>query len=131
MKVRDVLKLIEQDGWRLDRTKGSHRQYPSGQTRDGHGGRASLRRVTAGNFEQRSKAIGIEAVKYTVLYEKSGTGYSAYVPDLQGCVAAAKTLDKTKQLIREAIEMHIERLKQHGEPIPQPTTVSDSITVSA
>ena len=70
-------------------------------------------------------------MKYTVIYEKSGTGYSAYVPDLPGCVAAAKTLDQTKQSIREAIEMHIGSLKQHGEPVPQPTTVSDSITVSA
>jgi predicted RNase H-like HicB family nuclease len=70
-------------------------------------------------------------MKYTVIYEKSSTGYGAYVPDLPGCVATARTLEKTKKLIREAIELHIESLKQHGEPVPHPTTVSDYITVSA
>ena len=70
-------------------------------------------------------------MKYTVIYEKSSTGYGAYVPDLPGCVATARTLEKTKKLIREAIELHIGSLKQHGERVPEPTTVSDSITVSA
>ena len=70
-------------------------------------------------------------MKYTVIYEKSSTGYGAYVPDLPGCVATARTLEKTKKLIREAIELHIESLRQHGERVPEPTTVSDSITVSA
>ncbi|MGH9492769.1 MAG: type II toxin-antitoxin system HicB family antitoxin [Terriglobales bacterium] len=70
-------------------------------------------------------------MKYTVIYEKSSTGYGAYVPDLPGCVATARTLEKTKKLIREAIELHIESLKQHGERVPEPTTVSDYITVSA
>ena len=70
-------------------------------------------------------------MKYTVIYEKSFTGYGAYVPDLPGCVATGKTLEATKKLIREAIELHIESLRQHGERVPEPTTVSDSITVSA
>ena len=70
-------------------------------------------------------------MKYTVIYEKSATGCSAYVPDLPGCVAAGKTKAQVKKLIREAIELHIESLKQHGEPVPEPTTVADSITVSA
>ena len=70
-------------------------------------------------------------MKYTVIYEKSSTGYGAYVPDLPGCVATTRTLEKTKKLIREAIELHIESLKQHGERVPEPTTVSDYITVSA
>ena len=70
-------------------------------------------------------------MKYTVIYEKSSTGYDAYVPDLPGCVATARTLEKTRKLIREAIAFHIESLKQHGERVPEPTTVSDYITVSA
>ena len=70
-------------------------------------------------------------MKYTVIYEKSSTGYGAYVPDLPGCVATARTLEKTKKMIREAIALHIESLKQHGERVPKPTTVTDSITVSA
>lgn len=70
-------------------------------------------------------------MKYTVIYEKSATGYGAYVPDLPGCVATGKTLAVVKRLIREAIELHIDSLKQHGEPVPQPTTMADSVTVSA
>jgi len=70
-------------------------------------------------------------MKYTVIYEKSATGYGAYIPDLPGCVATGKTKAQVKKLIREAIELHIDSLKQHGEPIPEPTSVADSITVSA
>jgi predicted RNase H-like HicB family nuclease len=70
-------------------------------------------------------------MKYTVIYEKSATGYGAYIPDLPGCVATGKTKAQVKKLIREAIELHIESLKQHGDPVPEPTTVADSITVSA
>lgn len=70
-------------------------------------------------------------MKYTVIYEKSATGYGAYIPDLPGCVATGKTKAQVKKLIREAIELHIENLKQHGDPVLEPTTVADSITVSA
>ncbi len=70
-------------------------------------------------------------MKYTVIYEKSATGYGAYIPDLPGCVATGKTKAQVKKLIREAIELHIASLKQHGDPVPEPTTVADSITVSA
>ena len=70
-------------------------------------------------------------MKYTVIYEKSATGHGAYVPDLPGCVATGKTKAQVKRLMREAIELHIESLQQHGEPVPEPTTVADFITVSA
>ena len=70
-------------------------------------------------------------MKYTVIYERSATGYGAYVPDLPGCVATAKTKVQVKKLIREAIELHIESLKQHGERVPEPTKVADCVTVSA
>jgi predicted RNase H-like HicB family nuclease len=70
-------------------------------------------------------------MRYTVIYEKSATGYGAYIPDLPGCVATGKTKAQVKKLIREAIELHIESLKRHSNPVPEPTTVADSITVSA
>jgi predicted RNase H-like HicB family nuclease len=70
-------------------------------------------------------------MKYTVIYEKSKTGYGAYVPDLPGCVATGRTIARVKRLIREAIELHIESLREHGEPVPEPTTRADSITISA
>jgi predicted RNase H-like HicB family nuclease len=61
-------------------------------------------------------------MRYAVVIEKTGNGYSAYVPDLPGCVAAARTRAGTERLIREAIEFHLEGMREDGEPIPKPTT---------
>jgi predicted RNase H-like HicB family nuclease len=70
-------------------------------------------------------------MKYAVLYEKTATGYSAHVPDLPGCVAAGDTIEETEQLMREAIEMHLEGMKEDGDPVPEPSTVAGYITISA
>lgn len=72
-----------------------------------------------------------EVSKYTVFFEPSATGYSAYVPDLPGCVAAASTLEETRRLIKEAIEFHIEGMRINGEAIPPPTSHVEQIEVSA
>jgi predicted RNase H-like HicB family nuclease len=69
--------------------------------------------------------------RYTVLFEQTSTGYSAHVPDLPGCIAAGETLDETRRLIREAIEFHLEGMRLHGEPIPQPTTRGEEVEISA
>ena len=69
--------------------------------------------------------------KYAVILERSRTGYSAYVPDLPGCVAAAKTIEETETLIREAIEFHLEGMRELGEAIPQPTTYAEMVEVTA
>ena len=68
-------------------------------------------------------------MKYTVVYERTSRNYSAYVPDLPGCVAAAKTKAETRRLIRDAIKMHIEAMREAGEPIPQPGTSTELIEV--
>ena len=68
---------------------------------------------------------------YTVIYEKTSTGFSSYLPDLPGCVAAGATLAETKALMAEAIEMHVEAMRADGEPIPEPTTVADTVAVPA
>ena len=70
-------------------------------------------------------------MKYAVIFEKSSMGYGAYVPDLPGCVATGKTLAATKKLIAEAIELHLEGMRQDGERIPRPSTQADYVTVSA
>lgn len=70
-------------------------------------------------------------MKYTVIYEKTRTGYSAYVPDLPGCIAAGSTLEKTAELMGGAIEMHLEGMREDGDPIPKPTTVTDYIKTPA
>ena len=61
-------------------------------------------------------------MQYAVVVEKTGNGYSAYVPDLPGCVAAARTRAQTERLIREAIQFHLEGLRENGDRIPKPTT---------
>jgi len=68
--------------------------------------------------------------KYTVFFEPTFTGYSAHVPNLPGCVAAASTLEETRQLIREAIEFHVEGMRMHGEVVPAPTHHVEEIEVA-
>ena len=69
-------------------------------------------------------------MRYVVIYERTATGYSAYVPDLPGCVAAGATFRETEELIRRAVEMHLQAMREDGDPIPDPTTVADYITAS-
>jgi predicted RNase H-like HicB family nuclease len=68
-------------------------------------------------------------MKYLVIYEKSATGWGAYAPDLPGLGIAAKTLEEAKELIREAIDFHIDGMRQHGEEIPVPSATTEYITV--
>jgi len=68
-------------------------------------------------------------MKYLVIYEKSASGWGAYAPDLPGLGIAAGTLDEAKELIREAIDFHLEGMRQHGEAIPVPSATTEYITV--
>jgi predicted RNase H-like HicB family nuclease len=68
--------------------------------------------------------------EYTVIYERAEENYSAYVPDLPGCIACGDTLDETQSLIKQAIELYIEALKEDGKPVPEPTTTAAPIAVA-
>ena len=68
-------------------------------------------------------------MKYTVIVEKSKEGFGAYVPDLPGCVAVGETKDEVMLLVREAIELHLESMKESGEPIPEPNSSSELVEV--
>jgi predicted RNase H-like HicB family nuclease len=70
-------------------------------------------------------------MRYAVIIEKSKSGYSAYVPDLPGCIAAARTLPQVKRLIHGAIEFHMEGLRAEGQRIPKPTSLCDYAQVKA
>jgi predicted RNase H-like HicB family nuclease len=61
-------------------------------------------------------------VKYAVVIEKAENNYSAYVPDLPGCISVGDTLAEVEQMIREAIELHLEGMLLDGDPIPPPET---------
>ena len=69
--------------------------------------------------------------EYAVIFEWANSNYSAYVPDLPGCVSTGKTLDEARTNIREAIEGHLSIMAEFGEPIPDPTTVAESIRLTA
>ena len=65
---------------------------------------------------------------YLVVIEGEGDSYSAYTPDLPGCVAAGESIEEVAQLMREAIPLHIESLRAHGEPVPPPRSRAEYIS---
>ena len=70
-------------------------------------------------------------MQYTVIVEKGDTSWGAYVPDLPGCIAAADTREEVVRLIQEAIEFHIEGLREQGESAPEPHSFSELVEISA
>ncbi len=67
-------------------------------------------------------------MEYIAVIERASDGtYSAYVPDLPGCVTSGDTLKETQQLIEEAVSLHLESLRQHGERVPLPTTAVHAV----
>jgi len=70
-------------------------------------------------------------MRYMVVLEQGPTSFGAYVPDLPGCIAAGESERETLQLIREAIEFHLEGLKEEGQPLPVPHSSSRFIEVAA
>ncbi len=66
---------------------------------------------------------------YTVVIEQGPTSFGAYVPDLPGCVAAAETRSEVVSLIREAIEFHLETLRDEGMPVPEPHSSAELVEV--
>jgi predicted RNase H-like HicB family nuclease len=69
-------------------------------------------------------------MKYAVVIERGPTNFGAYVTDLPGCVAAADSYEEVLQLIRSAIEFHIEGMRLHGEPIPPPSSAVEVVEVN-
>jgi predicted RNase H-like HicB family nuclease len=69
-------------------------------------------------------------MRYAVVVERAVNNYSAYVPDLPGCVATGATLEETERLIREAIELHLTGLREDGLPIPQPSSQVEYVDVA-
>lgn len=68
---------------------------------------------------------------YAIVIERTDHGYSAYVPDLPGCVAAADSQEETEKLIREAVAFHLDAMREHGDPIPEPQTLVRLVEVPA
>ena len=84
---------------------------------------------------QRHETGRTEGVKgemqYTIVIEKSPANFAAYVPDLPGCVATGATREEAVSEMREAIRFHIESLREHGEPVPEPHCSATVVEVAA
>lgn len=68
-------------------------------------------------------------MRYLVIIEKAEGNYSAYVPDLPGCVSTGTTVAEVKQNIKEAISFHLEGLREDGLPIPEPSSISEYVAI--
>ena len=66
-------------------------------------------------------------MRYAMIIETGKRNYSAYLPDLPGCVATGKTIEEVRLRMREAIELHLAGMREEGLPIPQPTTLADYV----
>ena len=70
-------------------------------------------------------------MKYAIVIERTASGFSSYVPDLAGCVAAGATVEEVKKSTAEAISFHLDGMREDGVPIPEPSTECDYVAVDA
>jgi predicted RNase H-like HicB family nuclease len=66
-------------------------------------------------------------MRYAIVIEKTATGYSAFAPDLPGCIATGDDVKSVETEMRDAIRFHIDGLKQDGLPVPQPTSIAEYV----
>ncbi len=69
--------------------------------------------------------------EYVVIYEQGPSGRGAYCPDLPGLGVPAGSRDEAEQLIREGVQVHIDSLREHGDPVPAPTSAAGVVAVAA
>ncbi|MGA3041409.1 MAG: type II toxin-antitoxin system HicB family antitoxin [Bryobacteraceae bacterium] len=69
--------------------------------------------------------------RYAVILEQAEANWAAYVPDLPGCITTGKTLEETERNIREAIQGHLQTLREFGEPVPVPVSLAREIEISS
>ncbi|HLJ57312.1 MAG TPA: type II toxin-antitoxin system HicB family antitoxin [Chthonomonadaceae bacterium] len=69
--------------------------------------------------------------KYAVVIERTGANYSAYSPDMPGCIATGRTVQETQQNFQAALQFHLDGLRSDGPPIPEPTSVTAHVSVAA
>ncbi len=102
MKVREVVRLLEQNAWLEDFAR---------YTQDG--------------------GTQMTTKRYSVVIEPTSTGYSAYSPDVLGCVSAGATEAETRANFQDALTSHFEVIRELGEPIPEPHVFVDYVEVAA
>lgn len=104
----------------------------SDQTGAGHGARKSREGISCRHTEQYSQASWSQIMKkYLIIVEKTDTGYSAFSPDVPGCGSVGDTKEEVERNIQEAIEFHLEGLREEGYAIPEPSSYSSYVDVAA
>jgi predicted RNA binding protein YcfA (HicA-like mRNA interferase family)/predicted RNase H-like HicB family nuclease len=134
MKVAEVLRLLQNDGWNLVATRGSHRQFkhaskPGRVTVPGKPSDDLAPGTLNSILKQASLKWG--CMRYAIVIEKAEGNYSAYVPDLPGCVATGATVAEVESEIREAIVFHLDGLREDGMPVPPSASQVDYVEVAA
>jgi predicted RNase H-like HicB family nuclease len=66
-------------------------------------------------------------MRYAIVIERTGTGYSAYVPDLSGCIATGRTVDEVEAEVKSAIRFHLDGMKEDGVTVPEPTSMAEYV----
>lgn len=66
-------------------------------------------------------------MRYAIIIEKGERNYSAYLPDLPGCIATGKTLEEVKERMREAVDLHLRGMREDGLSIPEPTSLAEYV----
>jgi predicted RNase H-like HicB family nuclease/predicted RNA binding protein YcfA (HicA-like mRNA interferase family) len=134
LTVREVIRLLERHGWVEMRSRGSHRHFKhpdrtfvvtcAGQRRQRTCARDAKRYTQEGRAEMSAR-------RYSVVIERTGTGYSAYSPDVPGCAAVGESEDETLRNFQDALTEHFQVMREVGEPIPEPHTSVDYVEVAA
>ncbi len=99
------------------------------ETRRDYGRWSPGGRHRAGDVEQHFEAGRVTAMKYLVVVEKTDTGFSAYSPDLPGCIATGATREEIEQTMRETMEFHLEGMRLEGHEPPQAASYSANLKV--
>ncbi|HML96550.1 MAG TPA: type II toxin-antitoxin system HicA family toxin [Thermodesulfobacteriota bacterium] len=131
MKVREVIKfLVENNGWYLVRISGSHRQFKlrSKRSRLTINCKMDKELPEGALFYSLKHCFDHEEVTqkdhYEITIEQSHNCFSAYCPDLPGCVAVGDTLEETKELMLDSLRLHLEGLRQDGVLVAEPVNTS-------
>ena len=98
----------------------------------GNGSGPSIDRRSTRHVAGYSEAGGVTTMKrYAIVIERGPTSYGAYIPDLPGCIAVGESEAEVRQLIKEAMELHLRSMKEDGDPIPEPTSSVEYIALAS
>ncbi len=133
MKISEILTILKEDGWYLVATKGSHRQFKHPSIL----GRVTVPekpndQIAPGTKNSISnKQAGSDIMRYAIVIEKTANNFSAYVPDLPGCIATGVSVEEVEAEIKEAIAFHLEGMREDGIALPIPQSQVEYVEVAA